>query len=83
MNWLNNINETINVNKIIATVVEILKRENECYKLECTQIKVAMGDIKIELSSVNTQQNNFEEKIELLTENLKINLIEKQGLLKR
>lgn len=42
-----------------------------------------MGDIKIELSSVNTQQNNFEEKIELLTENLKINLIEKQGLLKR
>ena len=44
---------------------------------------MAIGDIKIELSSVNTQQNNFEEKIELLTENLKINLIEKQGLLKR
>ena len=63
MNWLNNINETINVNKIIATVVEILKRENECYKLECAQIKVAMGDIKIELSSVNTQQNNFEKKL--------------------
>ena len=44
---------------------------------------MAIGDIKIELSSVNTQQNNFEKKIELLTENLKINLIEKQGLLKR
>ena len=42
-----------------------------------------MGDIKIELFTVNTQQNNFEKKIELLTENLKINLIGKQGLLKR
>ena len=83
MNWLNNINESINVNKIGAAVVKILKRENECYKLECAQIKVAMGDIKIELSRFNTQQNKFEKKIELLTENLKINLIEKQDLLKR
>merc|ERR1719354_230005 len=66
-----------------AAVVEVLKRENEWFEVECAQIKVAMRDLKKELYSVNTKQNTFEEKIDLLKQNLKNNVIEKQGLLKR
>ena len=66
-----------------AAVVEVLKRENEWFEVECAQIKVAMRDLKKELYSVNTKQNNLEKTTELLTQNLKNILIEKQGLLKR